>query len=74
MDVEDIDNDLVPEKKADDQKIGDQKDEEQKEDQPEEPKLTKPELVEKAITSFLNEDRFVQFMCIRKGKVNIKIK
>lgn len=60
MDIEDIDNDLVPppEAKSEDQQ-----------DQPEEPRLTKPELVEKAISSFLNEDRFVNFMCIRKGKV-----
>lgn len=55
MEIEEIDNNLVPQ-----------------DSQPtEEPRLTKPELIEKVVTSFLHEDRFVNFMCIRKGKVRI---
>lgn len=37
----------------------------------EEPHLSKPELIDKILSSFLSEDRFLNFMCIRKGKVRV---
>ncbi|KAK6644939.1 hypothetical protein RUM43_001215 [Polyplax serrata] len=53
MDIEDIDSNLIPEPST---------------EQSDEPPLSKPKLLEQIMSSYLNEERFVNFMCIRKGK------
>lgn len=53
MDIEDLESNIIPETINSTEEIA----------------LSKPKLLEQIMTSYLNENRFVNFMCIRKGKV-----